>query len=316
MSVVTDSLSRLENEHQETLDHLHELREQDTLTNNNLGILDNLEEVVKDWDQIFGGSVASDTIGEKVEEVRYSPDKAMKIKELDIFVDPLRHYVIGLEKYQREEYRETVTRCGMVIERIIQEISLELGVEVEEDKTEDAFGKIQSTLEASGIPRAREFVSHLKGIYSIRNDRGPHDVPAAELIQAKRAISGLMWGYYRYLRIISEVGSWSLSEEDIDDFTELLDIIVEFRPNLVIGEKGEEPSLRELLIRDLFRNGFFKEPQSFSDVKEELQSKRYNPPDSTLADNLKKLTGEMLKRQGSRGSYEYVEKVPPGDYFE
>lgn len=316
MSSTNDSLSRLENEHQEILDQLHEISRKPDLDKGDLEILDDLKEIVKDWDRIFGGDLATETIGKKVNEVEESEDKGDKIKQLDWLVDPLRHCVIGLEKFQLEENRETVTRAAMAIERIVTELGLELGVSVNKGQMEKAFGDIQNALEAKGIQRAQIFVSDMRSVYTIRNDRGPHDVPAAEFFQAKRAISELNWIYYRYLQIISEIGSASLSTEDVEDFTDLVDILLPLKPNLVMGEGGGDPSLRDILVNDLYKSGFFRTGKTLSEVMDELESKRYNPPKSTLASNLKRLTGEVLTRKGSRGNFKYVEKMPPEEYFE
>lgn len=316
MSAVSESLSRLENEHQVILDEVHELRKKSTLDDGDLDIVEALEDIVRDWDRIFGGSAASDTIGSKLEEVRSSNNPSEKIKELDLLVDPLRHYVIGLEKLQREEYRDSVTRSAMVIERIVTELAIELGVDVENVSMESAFGKIQNPLEASDISRGDIFVSDMRSVYTIRNDRGPHDVPAAEQIQAKRSISELMWIYYRYLQIVSQIGSTDLPKEDIEDFTNLLDVLLPVKPSLVMGEGGGEPSVRDILVNDLYKSGFFEEGKILGEVEEKLNSKRYNFPKPTVSDNLRRLTGEVLTRKGSRGSYRYVEKVPPEDYFE
>lgn len=316
MSAVTDSLSRLENEHQETLDELHEISQKSSLDDGDIGILEDLNAIVKDWDRIFGGDLASGTIGKKVEEVESSTTKIEKIQQLDWLVDPLRHFVIGLEKFQREENRETVTRAGMAIERIVTELGLELEVSVNSCHMESAFGDIQSPLDAKGIHRAQIFVSDMRSVYTIRNDRGPHDVPAAEFFQAKRAISELNWIYYRYLQIISEIGSTSLSTEDIEAFTNLVDVLLPLNPNLVMGAGGGDPSLRDILVRDLYKSGFFKEERSLGDVREKLESKRHHPNNSTLSKNLKRLTGEILTRKGSRGNFKYVEKIPPSEYFD
>jgi len=315
MSTVTDSLSRLENEHQEALDELHEISQKSSLDDGDLGILEDLNEIVKDWDQIFGGDLASDTIGRKVKEVEGSTAKLEKIQQLDWLVDPLRHYVIGLEKFQGGENRDTVTRAGMAIERIVTELGLELEVNVDTGHMESAFGDIRSPLEAKGVHRAQIFVSDMRSVYTIRNDRGPHDVPAAEFFQAKRAISELNWIYYQYLQIISEIGSTTLPTADIEAFTNLVDVLLPLSPNLVMGEGGGDPSLRDILVQDLYKSGYFKDERSLGDVREKLESKRYNPNNSTLSKNLKRLTGEVLTRKGSRGNYKYVEKTPPEEYF-
>lgn len=315
MSAVNNSLTRLENEHQEILDRLHELRQNTSLEDGDLDILDELEEIVEDWDRILSGDIASETVGKKLKDVHESDDRLRKMKELDLLLDPLRHYVIALEKYQREEYRETVTRSAMVIERIVRELAIELSVNIKDKKTEDSFGVIQNGLEATDVWREQDFVAEMRAIYSIRNDRGPHDVPAAALIQAKRSIAMLMWIYFRYLEIISEVGTAPLPEEDVRDFTDLLDIILEFNPKLVMGEGGGEPTVRDLIVDDLYRNGFFREAQNLSHVVEALSAKRYNPDRTTVAHNLKELTGDILTRLGSRGSYRYIEKIPPDEYF-
>jgi hypothetical protein len=316
MSAVTSSLARLENEHEEILNELHEISRKPSLDDGDLSILEDLKEIVTDWDQIFGGDLATETIGKKVEEVENSFDKIEKIKQLDWLVDPLRHYVIGLEKFQREENRETVTRAGMAIERIVTEIGLELGMTVETGHMESAFGDIQSPLDTSGVHRAQIFVSDMRSVYTLRNDRGPHDVPAAEFFQAKRAISEINWIYYRYLQIISEIGSTSLSNEEIEAFTNLIDVLLPLSPNLMMGEGGGEPSLEDILVQDLFKSGFFRKPRTLGDVREKLESKRRHPNTSTLSNNLSRLKGEVLTRKGSTGSYQYVEKIPPGEYFD
>lgn len=316
MSPVNGGLARLENEHEEILDELHEISRQSDLGDEDLSILEDLKEIVKDWDQIFGGDLATETIGKKIKEVENTTHKSEKIQQLDWLVDPLRHYVIGLEKFQLEENRETVTRAGMAIERIVTEIGLELGVDVNTGHMESAFGDIQSPLQTSGVHRAQIFVSDMRSIYTIRNDRGPHDVPAAEFFQAKRAISEINWIYYRYLQIISEIGSTSLPKEDIDGFTNLMDVLLPLSPKLVMGEEGGEPSLRDVLVHDLYKSGFFREPRTLGDVREELESKRRHPNTSTLSNNLKRLKGEVLSRKGSRGNYRYVEKIPPSEYFD
>lgn len=316
MSAVTDSLSRLENEHQETLDELHDISRKSSFDIGDIDILEDLKEIVNDWDRIFGGDLASETIGKKVREVEESTNKLEKIQQLDWLVDPLRHFVIGLEKFQAQENRETVTRAGMAIERIVTEIGLELGISIDTGHMESSFGSIQTPLEKSGVHRAQIFVSDMRSVYTIRNDRGPHDVPAAEFFQAKRAISELNWIYYRYLQIISEIGSTSLPTKDIEDFTNMVDVLLPLSPSLVMGEGGGDPSLRDILVQDLYKSGFFRDPKTLGEVRDKLESKRYNPNTSTLSNNLSRLKGDVLTRKGDPGNYKYVEKIPPEEYFD
>lgn len=310
-------LSRLENEHQEILDELHERSTTSSSNPKFEVLLDQINEVVKDWDKLFAGDLANRAVGEKVKQIEKDDYQKDEIRELDIFLDPLRHYVIALEKYKIEEFRDVVTRTGMVVERVILEVAIELGnPEIAEQKTTDALGQLQSRLESSGINRSSEFCNDMRSIYTIRNDRGPHDVPAAEKIHAKRCVSSLMWVYYRYLGIVSEIGKNKLSQNDIMNFTNLLDGILEFKPSLVVGASGSDPSVKDVLVEDLYKSGFFKEGQSLADVIKKLSDKRYNFPKSTVARNLRKLNNDVLRRRGDRGSYEYIEKIPPKEYFQ
>lgn len=310
-------LSRLENEHQEILNELHDLSISNYDMNSAEDLTEKLANIVDDWDNLFGGDLASDTVGAKITDIRASGFSQDKLRELDLLIDPLRYYVIALEKYKLEEYREVVTRAGMVVERVVLELGIVVGEkQLADQKMENAIGQLQRKLENTSVARAGEFCSDLRGIYGIRNDRGPHDVPAAERIHAKRGITSLMWIYYRYLEIVSEIGNTRPSYQDIENFTTLLDGILELKPSMVVGSGGGDPSVKEVLVQDLYRSGFFNEGKSLGDVMDKLSEKRYNFPKSTVAGNLKKLNNNVLRRKGSRGDYRYVEKIPPNEYFD
>ncbi|MDG6908687.1 MAG: hypothetical protein JRN20_23210, partial [Nitrososphaerota archaeon] len=59
--------------------------------------------------------------------------------------------------------------------------------DIKDSKLDDKNGKLKYRLEQNDFD-ATNLYSSIRMIYSVRNIRGPHDVPPAELLQAKMSI--------------------------------------------------------------------------------------------------------------------------------
>ena len=237
------------------------------------------------------------------------------LRLLYLVLAPLEHYMIGLEEMKAGSFRDTVTRCGIVCERIVNSLLLEIASEnFSQARFNDKAGKLQNELCKRKITFAKYFCDRLSGIYNIRSTRGPHDVPCAKEIEAKDCIASMPLIYSRYLDILESQG-YDLGKIR-NDLTSFANDIVIFSTLLpTVGRGGKKPLISDILI-DLYRQGFFSKSKIFSKIEGKLNEIGYNFSKDSISHALAALCKKgILHRSGTRRNYMYSQKIPPTEYF-
>jgi hypothetical protein len=150
-------------------------------------------------------------------------------------------------------------------------------------------------------------------VYDIRNQRGPHDVPSADEVEAKFCVSSFPWIYAKYLEFLQALG-YDLFE-NADKLVQLCNSIVNVRTTLAIKRGHLAYNPREAVEILLYKNGFFAEERSFAEILLELKKLGYNYPKPSLANALEGLTREFLSRSGKPGEFRYHQKIPQIEYY-
>jgi predicted transcriptional regulator len=66
----------------------------------------------------------------------------------------------------------------------------------------------------------------------------------------------------------------------------------------------------------LYKNGFFKDRVTFSEIVGKLEQLELSFPRSTIMNTLKRLHKEgVLTREGSKRNYMFMQRIRPEDYF-
>lgn len=286
--------------------------------------LKSLKRIIEEWDTLLNSNILSRTFNEIIKSIniaKLSGDNELQIKNLrilDFVLSPLEYYMIGLEEMKARSFRNVVTRCGMVCERIVNRLLFELnGKDLLEKnaKFNDKIGWMQSELSEKRVVFGSDFCNRLSGIYNIRNRRGPHDVPCADEIEAKDCIASMPLCYSRYLNVLELLG-YDLGQVK-GNLTNLVNEIVTLGTLLpTVGKGGKRPKIVNILT-DLYRQGFFSTPKALPDVKNRLKELGYNFGRGSIANSLNILQGRgILRRLGTKGNYKYLQKIPPTVYFE
>lgn len=120
-------------------------------------------------------------------------------------IKPLEYYMTALEEIVNAAFRDAATRCGMFCERVANLILIKIynpDILVEIPKFEKKIGRLQNDLNNRKYYPAQNFCQTMHTIYSIRDTKGPHDVPAAEEIDAKFSISACPFVYAKYAEVL------------------------------------------------------------------------------------------------------------------
>jgi hypothetical protein len=150
-------------------------------------------------------------------------------------------------------------------------------------------------------------------VYDIRNQRGPHDVPSADEVEAKFCVSSFPWIYSKYLEFLQVLG-YDLSG-NAERLVELCNSIVTVRTTLAIKPGHLAYNAREAIEILLYKNGFFVNERSLAEVMFELKKLGYNYPKPSVANALEGLTRGFLSRSGKSGAFKYHQKIPPTEYY-
>lgn len=309
-----------EREHYDTLEELYAFSNGKNVDSSTLAT--RLEETVTDWDRLQGGSgrlvnlargcllsiKKKDLVGARVSYLQFSP----------LFL-----FIRALNKLSRKDWRETVTACGILCERLVRNLFLEIdrisGTKtwgaVKDAKFEDKNGRLMSELQKKGF-EASSFHGSLSRIYFVRNRQGPHDVPPPEPIQAKISINECLPVYVDYLAALSHLG---IKLTNPEGFLEVFSDTTQVRPALVFGEETTGPiPIKDFVIDVLYREGFFKGGKTSSDVISKLNTLRRNYDDATVKNALRDLStsrGAVLSRKEKGKIFIYSERLPPDEYF-
>lgn len=283
-------------------------------------IPERVEWLLEVWDVALGKSGLIVAIGEsfldRILTTRPNESRSKVARTTYLCLSPLQFFIIGLEELIDDVFRDTVTRCGMCCERIVNELLGEVGAPEmlgPNVKFVDKVGVLQHTLSELGYRPAQNLCHSMQTVYDIRNQRGPHDVPCADEVEAKFSVSSFPWIYSRYLELLQMLG-YDLLENDLR-LVELCNSIVKVGTTLAIKPGHSAYNAPEAIEILLYKNGFFAMERSFPEIMLELKKFGYNYPKPSVANGLEGLTREFLSRSGKPGAYRYHQKIPPIEYY-
>lgn len=154
-------------------------------------------------------------------------------------------------------------------------------------------------------------------IYSLRNARGPHDVPPPEPLRGKMSVTYCLPLYCDYLEILILLEN--NLRKDFQSFVSAFSDLTEFTINLAFGKENERITIDRLLRDVLYRDGFFgSEGKRLAEVQAKLKTIGYIYTDPVVSQALLKLAkgkGAVLTRKGKMGRYLYCERCPPQEVF-
>lgn len=285
-----------------------------------------LKETVDDWDKMMGGSTKLLNLSESYLKA-VKENNLLIAKNLYLFSSPLLFFVYALHEISRKAWREVVTKCGIFCERIarnlFQEIDRRFSTKVWEEMSqkgvdfESKNGRLKKELESRHFPYADDLYGSMKRIYSVRNIRGPHDVPPPEPIQAKISINECLPTYLDYLNALIYLDNRSL-EPHFNDFLSVFSEMTLLTPAVVFGEDTELPSASDFIKNVLYRQSFFVTGKTFKQTVEKLREVRHTWGDSVVANSLRQLSqgkDAILTRKKQGTIYCYYERIPPSEYF-
>jgi len=234
-------------------------------------------------------------------------------RSLYLCISPLEFFIIGLEEFIDDAFRGAVTRCGMSCERIAHDLLREVGELTMLDpkvKFKNKIGCLQHHLTQKGLAAAEHLCSTMQTVYDIRNQRGPHDVPSADELEAKFAVSSFPWIYARYLEAVQVLG-YDL-KDNMHKLVEVCNSIVNVGAGLAIKRGHKTVSAGEAIELFLYKRGFFESERSLREVLEGLESTGHNYPKPTMSNALEALTKKFLVRLGRPGG---VSVLPKSSFF-
>ncbi len=271
------------------------------------------------WDLAMGKTGLVVAIGEPFLRTILSDSAQHASKTARSFclcLSPLEFFIIGLEEFIDNAFRDSVTRCGMSCERIVNELLREVGeIQMIDSKVKfkDKIGCLQNRLVLKEFAPAEHLCSTMRTVYDIRNQRGPHDVPSADELEAKFCVSSFPWIYARYLEVLQMLGHDLMNS--LQGFIDVCNSIVNVGATLAITQGHRKLNAGEAIEAFLYKNGFFGIDRFFSDISKELEKSQHTFPKPTLSNALDALTRKFLVKVGRRGSFRYRQRLPPSEYY-
>ena len=278
---------------------------------------------VDDWKKKMGGrSSLEPYVITYLDKIKAKDRDATR--NLYFFISPIFFYIHVLYELSRAEWRNATSWSGMLCARIVKNLLREIDRRystsvfqtVEKSKFESKLGKLKSELEVKQFKLANELFSLMEIIYSLRDTRGPHDVPPPEPLRAQISASQCLPVYIDYLEALIFLGNDLL--KDHQTFVSFFSNLTETKISLAFGEEGSKVTVDHLLKNVLYREGFFSEGRKLSDVQTKLKNIGYNFKDPPVAAALYKLAkgkDAVLTRIGKRKGYTYHERYPPKEIF-
>lgn len=284
-----------------------------------------LTETVDDWKKMMGGrSSLEPHVVPYLDRIKLRDREAAR--NLYFFISPLFFYIHVLYELSRMEWRNATAWSGMFCERIVNNLLREISrkyladawQKVGESTFENKNGRTKSELESRQFKLANELHNLMAIIYSLRDTRGPHDVPPPEPIRAQISASQCLPVYIDYLEALIFMDNDLLN--DYKTFLSFFGDLTETKISLAFGEEGAKVTIDHLLKNVLYREGFFgvSEGRRLGDVQAKLKSMSYNFSDPVVAAALYKLSkgkDAVLTRRGKRKNYTYHERYPPKETF-
>jgi len=288
-------------------------------------ILEGITETIDDWKKMMGGrSSLEPYVAPYLDRIKLGDREAAR--NLYFFISPLFFYIHVLYELSRMEWRNATAWSGMFCERIannlLREISRKYSTDawqkVRESTFENKNGRTKSELESRQFKLANELHNLMGIIYSLRDTRGPHDVPPPEPIRAQISASQCLPVYIDYLEALIFMDNNLFN--DYKTFVSFFSNLTETKISLAFGEEGARITVDHLLKDVLYREGFFSEEEGkkLRDVQDKLRSMSYNFADFAVSKALYKLSKgkeAVLTRKGKRRNYSYHERYPPEEIF-
>jgi len=281
--------------------------------------------MVEDWKKKMGGSTNLESHVLPYLEKIGARDRDTA-RNLYFFISPLFFYIHVLYELSRPEWRNATSWSGMFCERIVKNLlrendrrySTDAFQKVEKGSFENKLGKLRSELQGRQFGLANELCNLMEVIYSLRDTRGPHDVPPPEPLRAKISASQCLPVYNDYLEALVFLKNDLV--KDHSTFVSFFSGLTEMKISLSFGEEAFKVTADHLSKHVLYREGFFDVDagRKLSEVQAKLRSLKYNFSDQTVAAALSKGSkgkGAFLTRKGKRKNFTYHERYPPTEYF-
>jgi hypothetical protein len=321
LSIEVSELIGREKEHYATLEDLYACSCDEDVDKEKL--IRGLKETISDWDKMMGGrSNLHTSIAQYFEAIKQSDND--KARNLYFFLSPAFFYIHILYEMRRKAWRNAITWGGIFCERIVRNLfqaidrkdSLFLWSEISKDpKFEHRVNRLKAELEKRQYEDAESLVSFLKSIYFTRSHRGPHDVPPPEPIQANISQRLCLPVYVRYLESLIFLGNGL--DADFYTFVSFFHNLAQTQVALIFPEEETATTPKEV-IKDLYRQGFFKEGKTLKETITRIGELGFHWDSSRIAHELEywsKGKKAFLTRSGKRGDYKYFERYPPEEFF-
>ena len=286
---------------------------------------DGLLATIDDWKKKMGGrnSLEPHILSYLGKVARHDRDAA---RNLYFFISPIFFYIHVLFELSRMEWRNATSWSGMFCERVAKNLlrafdrtySANSYQAVEKSKFENKIGRLRSDLEVKQFALANELCSLMEIIYSLRDTRGPHDVPPPEPLRAQISASQCLPVYTDYLECLIFLKNDLIN--DYNTFVCFFSNLTETKISLAFGEEGAKVTIDHLLKNVLYREGFFgkSDGRKLNDVQMKLKGMSYNFSDPAVAATLYKMSkgkDAVLTRKGKPRTYTYYERYPPKEIF-
>jgi hypothetical protein len=239
-----------------------------------------------------------------------SQDKLGIYKELDLVICFFQHYIYAFEEFMTREFRDSVIRCGLVSERLVNRLAVaDEHPEVLQIKNfEDRANRMMSSL-SDRIDDIHFLINRMKYIYSQRTRKGAHDTGAAGILIAKSCISEIPIAYMEYLNALEKIGYKITSR---DELITLVNETVKVGTTMIVVEIGEPVKPEQILV-SMYSQNYFAAERAFSEIRGALAKQGHNYPDATLWNALNDLRKKKMISRIRRGAY--IQRTPPEKYF-
>lgn len=310
-----------ENEHYQTLKDLDAYASGANKTETVL--CSGLKETINDWDMMMGGRSNLPIVIQPYLDAIRAGDRN-KARNLYLYLSPVFFYIHVLYEMRRKAWRIAVTWGGIFSERIVENLfkaidrkdSSNLWLAISSDPSfEHHCGKLKNELEHRHFDESEALVSMLKSIYFTRNRSGPHDVPPPEPIEADISQRMCLPVYLNYLKCLLFLENDL--KPDYLTFVSFFRSLAETHIAIIFPEEQNVTTPKEV-IKDLYRQGFFREGKNLKEVRSKLGELGFHWDQSRIAHTLEfwsKGKQAFLTRSGKKGDFKYLERYPPSEFF-
>lgn len=275
-------------------------------------LLKDIRWVLDIWDKNY---IGNDRLSKMIEHYYLSQfpltsNKKALCQELDLVICFFQHYIYAFEEFMNRGFRDSVIRCGLICERFVKRLAIaDNRPEVLEIKNfEDRANRLTSLL-ADRCDEIQFLVNRMKYVYSKRTKRGAHDTGAAGMLVSKSCISEIPIAYMEYINNLEELGYHFSSK---DELLSLINSTVSVGTTLIVAKAGE-PTKPESVLMSMYRQNYFAEERTFTDVENTCRANHFTFPRTTLWKALNAFCGKKILTKPNRNCY--VQRMPPEEYF-